>query len=86
MARICEICEKKPVMGRTIKRRGIAKRAGGIGLNVTGYSRRRFLPNLQVVKAIISGGVKRIRVCAKCLKAGKVLKAGPRRYTPAAAA
>jgi large subunit ribosomal protein L28 len=86
MARICEICEKKPVMGKSIKRRGISKKAGGIGLNITGIARRRFSPNLQTVKAIINGGVKRIRICAKCLKAGKVLKAGPRNYTPAVSA
>jgi large subunit ribosomal protein L28 len=38
-------------------------------------TRRRFEPNLQAVRAVISGRVQRIRVCTRCLKAGKVVKA-----------
>ena len=78
MARICEICQKKPLMGKTIARRGISKKAGGIGLKTTGISIRRFLPNLQSVRALVNGGVRRIRICTKCLKAGKIQKAPPR--------
>jgi large subunit ribosomal protein L28 len=37
---------------------------------------RRFEPNLQTVKALINGAAKRIRVCTRCLRAGKVVKAG----------
>ncbi|MBU1614261.1 50S ribosomal protein L28, partial [bacterium] len=50
----------------------------GVGNNVSHShkkTRRRWLPNLQRVKAVISGGHKRIRVCARCLRAGKVEKA-----------
>ncbi|HWP42137.1 MAG TPA: L28 family ribosomal protein, partial [Blastocatellia bacterium] len=36
---------------------------------------RRFDPNLQAVRAILSGRVQRIKVCTRCLKAGKVVKA-----------
>ncbi len=84
MARTCEICGKKPLMGKTIARRGIAKKAGGIGLKTTGISTRRFLPNLQRIKVLVHGGVRTVRVCVKCIKAGKVQKA-PRRpsQTPA---
>ena len=32
-------------------------------------------PNLQSVKAVVNGTVKRIRVCTSCIKAGKVTKA-----------
>jgi len=74
MSKICAICGKKPVAGRTIKRRGLAKKKGGVGQRITGISKRRFLPNLRTVKALIDGRTKRIRVCAKCLKAGKVKK------------
>ena len=38
-------------------------------------SARRFEPNLQTVRAIIGRGVKRIRVCTRCLRSGKVTKA-----------
>jgi large subunit ribosomal protein L28 len=75
MSRICEICGKRPVAGRTIARRGLAKAKGGVGLKITGVTRRRFMPNLQVVKIILKGTVKRLKICTSCLKAGKVQKA-----------
>lgn len=74
MSRVCEICGKRTSAGRSIKRRGMAKKKGGAGRKITGISKRVFAPNLQKVKTIINGTVKRIRVCAKCLKAGKVRK------------
>jgi len=71
----CDICDKKPIVGRSISRRGLAKKTGGIGKKVTGITRRRFLPNLQKVKVRFPNGtVKRIKVCTSCLKAGKVQK------------
>ncbi len=75
MSKICEICGKRPSAGRTIKRRGLAKKKGGVGQRITGISKRRFLPNLRMVKAIVDGRTKRIKICAKCLKAGKIKKA-----------
>jgi len=75
MSKICEICGKKPVAGRTIVRRGLAKKKGGVGQKITGITPRRFLPNLKNVRAIVNGTPKHIRVCVKCLKAGKVIKA-----------
>jgi len=74
MSRVCEICNKGPSAGRTIKRRGMAKRKGGAGQKITGRTKRRFLPNLKTVRALVKGSPKRIRVCTKCLKAGKVQK------------
>ena len=85
----CSICGKKPLTGNSISRRGLAKKTGGIGKKITGITRRRFFPNLQRVKAVLSNGtVCRISVCVSCLKAGKVKKAPSRRSyiaTPAAA-
>jgi len=75
MPRVCYICGKKTVAGRSIKRRGLAKKYGGVGRRITGISKRRFLPNLQAVKAVINGKTKRIRVCTRCIKADKILKA-----------
>ena len=50
--------------------------AGGIGLHTTGITKRRFLPNLQTVRATAGkGNTKRMTVCARCIKAGKVVKA-----------
>lgn len=75
MSKICAICGKKPVAGRKITRRGLAKKKGGVGQKITGITRRRFMPNLKTVRALVNGTPKRIRVCVKCLKAGKVTKA-----------
>jgi len=38
-------------------------------------TRRRWNVNLQVVKAMVNGAAKRLRVCATCIKSGKVAKA-----------
>lgn len=75
MSRICAMCGKKPVAGRTLVRRGLAKKKGGVGQKITGITKRRFSPNLKTVRALVDGTPKRIRVCVKCLKAGKVKKA-----------
>lgn len=78
--RHCAICDKKPIVGRSIARRGLAKKTGGIGKKTTGITRRRFLPNLQTVKAIsVNGTVRRIRACTSCIRAGRVTKAASRK-------
>ncbi len=74
MSRVCELCGKGPVAGRVISRRGMAKKKGGVGKKVTGIAKRRFFPNLQRIRAILNGVQKTLRVCTKCLKAGKVTK------------
>jgi large subunit ribosomal protein L28 len=38
-------------------------------------TRRRWNPNLKKLKVIVKGSVKNMKVCTRCLKAGKVLKA-----------
>ena len=79
MARICELTGKRPVKGSIIWRSGKAKKQGGIGTHVTAITKRRFLPNLQRVKAQMPNGeVRYIRVAASALKKGLVVKA-PRR-------
>ncbi len=74
MARECYICKKKPVSGKSICRRGMAKSKGGVGQKITGITARKFSPNLQTVHALVEGKKKKIRVCTKCIKAGKVKK------------
>ncbi|MFH1046524.1 MAG: 50S ribosomal protein L28 [Candidatus Omnitrophota bacterium] len=75
MSRVCVICHKKPSAGRRIKRRGLAKKKGGVGRKITGITKRFFYPNLQKVRVLIHGAYQRVYVCTKCLKAGKVEKA-----------
>jgi large subunit ribosomal protein L28 len=77
MANRCQICGKEPHSGYQFTRRGLAKSKGGVGRKTTGHTKRTFLPNLQSVKTTTtSKGVKRVRVCAKCLRSGKVARVG----------
>ncbi len=46
MSKRCQVTGKKPVTGNRYAIRGIAKKKKGIGLKITGITRRRFLPNL----------------------------------------
>jgi large subunit ribosomal protein L28 len=62
MAQECEICGKKPAFGRNVSH----------AHNVTP---RRFNPNLQRVRALVNGATKHIRVCTRCLRSNKIVKA-----------
>jgi large subunit ribosomal protein L28 len=62
MARRCEICGKGPAFGRNISH----------AHNVTS---RRFQPNLQTVRAVIGGGTRRVKVCTRCLRSNRIVKA-----------
>lgn len=71
----CYICKKKPTTGNSITYKGIGKKHGGIGLNITAISKRIFAPNLQRVRHVEADGqVVKAYVCTKCIKAGKVKK------------
>ncbi|HEY3136986.1 MAG TPA: 50S ribosomal protein L28 [Blastocatellia bacterium] len=62
MSKRCEVCGKGPQFGHRVS-------------HANNRTKRRFNPNLQAVRALVSGRVERIRVCTRCLKAGKVVKA-----------
>jgi large subunit ribosomal protein L28 len=62
MSRVCEICGKKPMVGSNVSH----------AHNVT---KRRFNPNLQRVRHMSNGRVKKIMVCTSCIKSGNVVKA-----------
>ncbi len=74
MARRCELTGKGPTKGSIIWRSGKPKKQGGIGTHVTAITKRRFLPNLQRVKAVVDGEVRYIRVSASAIKKGLVVK------------
>jgi large subunit ribosomal protein L28 len=63
MARRCEICGKGPLVGNTVS-------------HANNKSKTRSLPNLRSVRADVDGTVMHLRVCTRCLKAGRVAKAG----------
>ncbi len=74
MARECQYCGKRSFVGNTITRRGMAKKKGGVGKKTTGITKRLFRVNLQRVRAVVAGEVKRVRICTGCLKAGRIVK------------
>ncbi len=76
MARICAITGKRPTKGSIIHRKGQSKKSGGIGTHVTKKTPRTFKPNLQRIRVKLpNGGVKRMLVSVKAIKAGLVEKA-----------
>ena len=81
MSRVCEFCGKRTRVGNSVTRRGMAKRKGGVGRKITGVTKRTFKANIQVVRAVINGEIRRVKVCAACLRSGKVQK--PMVQTPA---
>lgn len=86
MGRFCELTGKGPIKGSHIWRSGKSKKSGGIGTHVTAITKRRFMPNLQRVKAVVNGEVRYIRVSVKALKQGLVVKAPKRVWKKAQAA
>ncbi|HHH82052.1 MAG TPA: 50S ribosomal protein L28 [Chloroflexi bacterium] len=75
MPRVCEVCGKRTHFGRSITRRGRAKSKGGIGKKTTGISRRTFKPNIQRIRVLHQGSVRRMKVCAQCIRSGAIQKA-----------
>ena len=80
MSRICELTGKRPIKGSIIWRSGKSKKSGGIGTHITAITKRRFMPNLQRVKAVVDGEVRYIRVTANAIKKGLVIKAPKRTW------
>ena len=62
MSKRCDVCGKGPQFGNRVS-------------HANNRTRRRFEPNLQAVRANLSGRAQRVKVCTRCLKAGKIVKA-----------
>jgi large subunit ribosomal protein L28 len=62
MAKVCHSCGKGPAFGNSRSHSMVA-------------TKRRFDPNLQKVKILVGKAPRRVYVCTRCLKAGKVTKA-----------
>ena len=59
VASVCDICGKGPGFGNNVSHSHVR-------------TRRRWNPNIQTVRAVVSGTPKRLNVCTSCIKAGKV--------------
>ena len=75
MSKMCDICGKGKRVGGSITRRGMAKKKGGIGTHVVKNVKRTFSPNIQRVRVNLNGTVKRMSVCASCIRANRIQKA-----------
>jgi large subunit ribosomal protein L28 len=62
MARVCEVCGKGPITGHNVS-------------HANNKTPRRWYPNLQRVRVVVNGAVRRIRVCTQCIKSNRVAKA-----------
>ncbi|NWF39751.1 50S ribosomal protein L28 [Mariprofundus sp. NF] len=62
MAKRCEVCGKGPMSGNNVS-------------HAHNTTRRRFLPNLQQVRAVVEGQTRKVKVCSSCLRSGKIVKA-----------
>ncbi len=62
VARECQICGKKPLTGNTIS-------------HAHNVNKTRRFPNLQSVRAVVDGKPRRMVVCTRCIRSGKVTKA-----------
>ncbi|MCG0276910.1 MAG: 50S ribosomal protein L28 [Thermanaeromonas sp.] len=59
---VCAICGKKAATGHQVSHSNIK-------------TKRKWFPNLQRVRAVINGTRRRIYVCTRCLRSGKVQRA-----------
>jgi large subunit ribosomal protein L28 len=82
MPRVCPFTGKKTKAGRQYTYRGKAKYLGGVGIKVTGKTKRKFRANMQRVRAIIDGKVVRINVSAKAIRNGHIEKPVKRTWKP----
>lgn len=66
MAAVCDICDKKPIFGMSLS-------------HSHRRTKRRWNPNIQRIRVQVGGSTKRMNVCTRCIKAGKVTKPVTRR-------
>lgn len=62
MANFCYVCNKGPATGNRVS-------------NANNRTKRRFMPNLQLIRILEEGRRRKVRVCTRCIKAGKIRKA-----------
>ncbi len=82
MSRVCFFTGKKTRAGNSIARRGKAKYLGGVGRKTTGITKRKFKANIQRVRAVVDGKICRIKVSAKAIRMGLVVKPTKRNWKP----
>ena len=80
MPRVCYFTGVRTRVGNRLRYRGRAKYLGGIGKKITSCTKRTFKPNLQTVQAVVDGRTRRLKVSAKAIRQGLVVKPLRRKY------
>ena len=62
MAHLCEVCGKGVMSGNNVS-------------HSNRHTKTSWKPNVQTVRAIVDGEVKRVNVCTRCLRSGKITRA-----------
>ena len=62
MASVCEVCGKGMMSGNNVSHSHVK-------------TKRKWKPNIQRVRALVKGEVKRVNVCTRCLRPGSVERA-----------
>ena len=61
MSKVCAICKKGPVTGNHVS-------------HANNHTRRRWMPNLQNVRVNVNGRTKKMKVCTRCIRSGRITK------------
>ncbi|MBI1375674.1 MAG: 50S ribosomal protein L28 [Phycisphaera sp.] len=80
MSRECAFTGRRTTTGNSLKYRGKAKYLGGVGKKITGKTKRKFRPNIQTVTAVVDGKATRVKVSAKAIRMGLVVKPLKRKF------
>lgn len=70
MPNVCTVCGKGAMSGQNIRHVH-----SGQWANRAPRTKRSFKPNLQSIRTIVAGTPSRVKVCTKCMKANKVVRA-----------
>lgn len=62
MSRKCEICGKGGVTGMQVSHSHVR-------------TKKKWMPNIQKVRVVVNGTPKKLNVCTRCLRSGKVQRA-----------
>ncbi len=61
MAKVCDICGKKPLVGNNVS-------------HAHNKTKKVWQPNLQNVNAVVNGRKRKVKVCTRCIRSGAITK------------
>ncbi len=61
MARVCDICGKKPLVGNNVS-------------HAHNKTKKVWRPNLQEVRTVVNGQKRKVKVCTRCIRSGAISK------------